>query len=220
MTITVDVIIPSFTNEKTAPILKNCIQSLRLSEQYISFNVILIESNLDTIGDDHGQNLTISYDWEKFNYNHALNLGLKFCQNEFVVLANNDLIFYPQWMMHIIVAAYLNPEVKSFSPWNSMWAWHERCFPNNSDQYLLGYEIGRHLAGWCIVAKREIFKKITLNERVDFWYSDNVYADELQANNMLHALVAPSRVDHITSQTKVLTPEEQTMAFLQYKNLI
>jgi hypothetical protein len=189
---TVDVIIPSFTNEKTALILKNCIQSLRLSEQYISFNVILIESNQDTLGDDHGQNLTVSY----------------------------DLIFYPQWMMHIIVAAYLNPEVKSFSPWNSMWSWHERCFPNNSEQYLLGYEIGRHLAGWCIVAKREIFKKINLSERVDFWYSDNVYADDLQANNIPHALVAPSRVDHITSQTKVLTPEEQAMAFLQYKDLI
>jgi hypothetical protein len=51
-----------------------------------------------------------------------------------------------------------------------------------------------------------------------FWYSDNVYADELLKHGIKHALVTRSKVDHIVSQTKVLTADEANSARLEYLN--
>lgn len=217
-TIKVDVVIPSKSDSHIVPIMKNCIDSLRKSEENISFNIIVIESGADII--ELGQDLTINFDQEKFNYNHALNQGLSVCENEWVILANNDLIFHKGFMLEILLAHAKRPDFLSFSPWNNMWAWHQRAyslefnfkFPDIIEGYRICYEI----AGWCIIAKREIFNTISLSERVDFWYSDNVYADSLIANNIRHALVTKSKVDHITSQTKIVSPIEAAKAYQDY----
>jgi hypothetical protein len=80
-------------------------------------------------------------------------------------------------------------------------------FPEARDYYE-GYGVGYELAGWCIVARREIFEIIDLSDRVDFWFSDNIYADELQKHNLKHLLVKNSRVDHTVSKTLLTLPPE------------
>lgn len=215
--IVVDVIIPSRTDEKITPILRDCINSIRESEETIKFNIIVVESGDKIV--DLGQNKTVKYDSEIFCYNHALNLGLKASNNSWVVLANNDLIFKKDWMHEIIIARNMCPTIESFSPWNDMWNWHPRVFPNCELDIIEGYRIGAEIAGWCIVARRSIFDRVQLSERVRFWYSDNVYADELVKHGIKHALITRSKVDHIVSQTKVVSADEAIESHNDYVKL-
>jgi len=211
--ITVDIVIPSKTIPSIYLLLEKCISSLRQSEQGIKFNVIVVESGPDFVC--KGQDITIAYDRDEFNYNHALNQGLEKCSSDWVILANNDLIFHKNFMMEIMAANALYPEIKSFSPWNSMYNWHENLFPN-PEKIEIGYRICHEVAGWCIIARREIFDVIRLSEAVSFWYSDNIYADALIENNILHALARDSKVDHMVSQTKQVSHEEAAESFRRY----
>lgn len=210
----VDVIIPCKTCGNTVAMTLNCIQSLRQSEDEIDFNVVIVESGENII--DVGQNDTIKYPKAKFCYNHALNMGLKNTESNWVVLANNDLIFKKGWMTEIIIAHNIRKDIESFSPWNDMWDWHRRYYGDVYPDILEGHRIGIELAGWCIVARRRIFERVKLSERVDFWYSDNVYADDLLTHGIKHALVTGSKVDHIVSQTHAVTAEESYISRLQY----
>jgi GT2 family glycosyltransferase len=214
----VDVIIPSKTCGKTLPMMINCIKSLRNSQDRIQFNIVVVESGEQII--DVGQNMSIKYPHDRFCYNHALNLGLAQTKNEWVVLANNDLIFKPGWMHEIIIAHNLRKDIESFSPWNDMWDWHPRYFGNIYPPIIEGYRIGIELAGWCIVARRRIFEEIKLSERVNFWYSDNVYADDLMKHGIKHALVTGAKVDHIVSQTHSVSAEEARASREEYFNNI
>ena len=195
----VDVIIPSKTSDQMAPILMQCISSLKSSEPTIKFNAVVVESG------EHralGQDRTIAYDQDIFCYNHALNLGINSTQNEWVILANNDLIFHPYFMSEILNAHAFHPDIQSFSPWNNMDGWHDSAMSNYpyADLYV-GYDTSYRLAGWCIIVRREVLNRIDLNERCRLWYSDNIYSDELQRYGIQHALIRQSRVDHLCTQT-------------------
>jgi GT2 family glycosyltransferase len=210
----VDVIIPSKTCIRTLPMIINCIGSLRESEDNIQFNVVIVESGEHIV--DMGQNMTISYPKARFCYNHALNMGLAKTENNWVVLANNDLIFKKNWMTEIIIAHNQRKDIESFSPWNDMWDWHRRYYGDFYPNIIEGHRIGIELAGWCIIARRRIFEQVKLSERVNFWYSDNVYADDLLTHGIKHALVTGSKVDHIVSQTHVVTAEESYTSRQEY----
>jgi len=214
--LTVDVVIPSKTNISNYDMLENCISSLRQSEKNIKFNICIVESGPNFI--DKGQDITIKYDRDIFCYNHALNQGIAKGSSEWIILANNDLIFKNNFMVEILLANHMNPEIMSFSPWNSMWYWHERIYGtfHPTEKIIEGYRIGHELTGWCIIVKRAIFNKIELSEGVKFWYSDNVYADALLEAGLRHALVTGSKVDHIVSQTKVMTGLEMNQAYHEY----
>jgi len=195
----VDVIIPSKTSEKLAPLLTQCILSLRASESDITFNVVVIESGEMFVC---GQDKTIMYDMDYFCYNHALNIGISATKSDWVILANNDLIFHPKFMSEIIFYSVMMPDVKSFSPWNSHGGWHDTLFAGFPlNRAFFGYRTCYELTGWCIIVRREILEAIELSERVNFWYSDNVYGDELSRIKMRHALIRESKVDHLCSQT-------------------
>jgi glycosyltransferase involved in cell wall biosynthesis len=194
----VDVIIPSKTNDNNWPMVCRTISSLRASESLFDFNVYLVES-----GDylPCGQDYSIEYDRDHFSYNRALNLGIQAVSSDWLVMANNDLYFHPNWFSEIMRVNKSNPDLVSFSPWNNYNNWHPNLFLNNDSNIIRGYRICRELAGWCIVAKRSVMQTIDLDERCSLWFSDNIYADELIKHDFNHALIASSKVDHLTSQT-------------------
>lgn len=213
----IDVIIPSYTNNVTKAMVKNCIISLRESEKSISFNVVIIESKNCIV--DVGADKTIYYCDTPFVYNRSLNIGIKETKNEWIILANNDLIFHHHWMTAILQAHDKYPNIKSFTPWNNQWNWHPSIFGKPQTDIIEGYRICQELGGWCIVCKRDIFDTITLSERVKFWYSDNVYADALIEAGIKHALVTNSYVDHLISKTKVVSQLEAIQAYNEYCNI-
>jgi glycosyltransferase involved in cell wall biosynthesis len=199
----VDIIIPSKTSAQFADMVKRCITSLRESEDsFIAFNVILVESEHDS--PVHvGQDKTLWWSEDRnFNYNGALNMGIRDSRNDWVVLANNDVVFKPGWFTEMLRLNAKYPHLKSFSPWNDYDNWHPVRFPNvTTEEYIIDDRICCGMAGWCIVTKREVLSKITLSERVELWYSDNIYADELRRIKQPHALAVRSKVDHLVSQT-------------------
>lgn len=141
-------------------------------------------------------NQYVIYEGE-FNYNHALNEGLKYRKSEFQILANNDILFKPGWSRigHIMrTNEYLSASALSND-------FRQRCFQRGSFAYE-GYTIGFQLAGWCIFTDKKLWDKIgTLDEKHMFWFSDNVYAEQLKAKNIKHALICSVQVDHLGSRT-------------------
>lgn len=216
----IDVIIPSRTTIKTKHLLSGCINSLFASEKEIFFNVVIIESAEELNQKYFGESLRIRYPDEKFVYNKALNIGINATNSEWIVLANNDLIFNAGWFSRILdVYNDYCGEYKSFSPWNNMYSWHESIYGTTNLKMIPGYSVCRELCGWCIVCRREIFDIINLSEEVDFWYSDNIYGDALIMAGIKHALVVNSKVDHITSQTHQVTELEAMKSHLDYCNI-
>jgi hypothetical protein len=78
-------------------------------------------------------------------------------------------------------------------------------------QYIEGYGIGRELLGWCIVADMKLFDMIgNLDEGCEFWYSDNLYAEQLKHSGIRHCVVGGRLVDHVESVTlRTKTQAEQ-----------
>lgn len=160
----------------------------------VPVNVILVETHEKTAY--HNVNKTIMYKGE-FNYNHALNLGIAAGKADIVIMANNDLLFQRGWSsigQTMIDNDYLSASALSND-------FRQRPFKRGNYAYE-GYLIGMQLTGWCIFAQRKLFERIgKLDEGVRFWYSDNVYAEQLQAEGIAHALICNVNVLHLGSRT-------------------
>lgn len=160
----------------------------------VPVNVILVETfrRHNYTGVDHH----IMYEG-KFCYNKCLNEGLRHATGDVVIMANNDIHFVKGWSTigrSMIDNGYLSASALSASPRQSGF--------KRGDYVYEGYLIGIHLTGWCIFAQRKLFDIIgKLDERVNFWYSDNVYADQLKKHNIKHGLICNVTVLHYTSQT-------------------
>lgn len=165
------------------------IKTLIESEQNIQFNIFVVEGN-ENVKYDFPNTKTL-HTWMEFNYNAYMNFALSKGNAPYVVLCNNDLSYEKNWATNIIKEMKLNPKIVSASPFcpgvNVM---------NGSNTHV-GYAVRKQLNGWCIFAKREVFKHIgKLDEGVAFWFSDNIYADQLAFHGLTHALVQNSVVHH------------------------
>jgi len=168
-------------------------------------NVILVETFKEC--EYHNVNKLVNYEGE-FNYNRALNLGLKDAEGDIAILANNDIIFQKGWSSigHTMQAnGYLSASALSADV-------RQKAFKRGDFAYE-GYLVGFHLTGWCIFVDRKIFKKIgKLDETFNFWYSDNAYADQLIKNKITHALICNVTVLHYVSRT--LAKEKADIRYL------
>jgi hypothetical protein len=103
----IDVVILSKTStENLFNILKETVKSLHDSETEFKFNVIIVESNKN-IKEMFGDRLySIKAKFVippvlNFNYNLFLNIGLRESNNEFVLISNNDVIYFKNWFRNI-----------------------------------------------------------------------------------------------------------------------
>lgn len=158
-------------------------------------NVILIETSEAKVSYPNVDKL-IRYKGE-FNYNRALNQGLQYRKSEFQILANNDIIFHSGWSRIgkiMKTNGYLSASALSNDA-------RQQHFQRGDFSYE-GYFIGFQLAGWCIFTDKKIWDRIgKLSERHKFWFSDNVYGEQLKAEGIPHVLICSVQVDHLGSQT-------------------
>jgi len=133
-----------------------------------------------------------------FNYNKCLNFGIKHAKGDYYAACNNDLVFTFDWwakLRPIFALGYgsLSPlERRTAKEYGLVEGYH----------YHEGYQIRKHLTGWCFVITKEAYKTIgKFDESVMFWYSDNIYADQLIHKDIKHAIVCCSFVDHVESYT-------------------
>lgn len=158
-------------------------------------NVILIETFEKH--EYRGVNELILYD-EPFNYNRCLNTGLKHRKNDVQILANNDLVFVKGWSV-------IGEEMKEYGILSAS-AISDSVFHRGlkveKGMGIPGYEISKHFTGWCLFQDAKIWDKVSkLDERFEFWYSDNIHAEQLQRAKIEHWLLCCAQVNHVTSQT-------------------
>lgn len=185
-----DLIIVSQSKGELIAMTERCIESTRQDDA--DLNIILIETSGNHY--DYDVDKILMYEGE-FNYNRALNLGLQHVKGDVHILANNDLIFYSGWSVigelmqsnGYHSASALSQDVKGFKRGYFVYE---------------GYEIGKHVTGWCLFMDRHCHAEIgKLDETCSFWYSDNLYACQLKAEGIRHGLFCNIQIDHITSRT-------------------
>ena len=205
MLTTIDVVIPVRTDsEHDRVITQTSINSLFDSRPpQMDFNVVVCEQVKGAPLYDHVK-MTVHYDFP-FNFNKVLNLGASHCQNKYIIFSNNDLLYTWNFVVPLFVAA--QGGYKSLSPTDP------RSDKPTKEMYVEGYGIGKELKGWCIFCEREMFDSIGgFDDRVNFWYSDDLYAEQLKKANVMHARVSNSFVIHfesatISKQTRALKSE-------------
>jgi GT2 family glycosyltransferase len=207
----IDVVMPAdSTRIGLRTMTQDTINSLIASED-MEFNIVVVDGNKNTEGFAGAK--TITYDFP-FNYHRCVNLGLQYGNSDVVAICNNDLLFDRFWLTKTLVA--MGETYLSASPNNKA---------STQKGVIVGYDVARILLGWCIVVKRKIFEQIgKLDEVVSFWYSDNVYAEQLRRAGIKHILVLDARVTHLTSRTlremrdKHLITVNQKKIFNNWKN--
>lgn len=219
----VDVIILSYAkNVQLRKITEEAIVTLLNSEESIKFNVIVVESNIDCSPFEF-ENCNTIYPKKKFGYNKYMNIALDLTKNKYVCLCNNDLIFHKGWASEILYQFQTDQTLMSASPICSNVSNSKYPKINSGNYY--GYEIGKHVSGWCIFLDRRIINKIgKLDESFKFWYCDNDYANTLMKFNIKHVLISTAIVDHLNSRTLISETQDsqarlmnQDFLYYQYK---
>jgi GT2 family glycosyltransferase len=176
----------------------DCINSLMKTENTISKEIVLIESNKDYFNFDYQYPdfVTVIMPESDFNFHKFLNIGIKASKGNYIALCNNDLIFYENWFSKILEVAKKNKDILSFSPTGTT------PLLNEKKEFSLGYKVRTHINGWCIIVKKELFDKIgILDEKFDFYFADNDYAMTLKWHNVKHARIHNSHVVHLEKKS-------------------
>lgn len=203
----VDVIILSNTKDvRYYNMLKQCLKSIKLSSNVLT-KTIVVETNKKLKDKQDILNLPIDHfivpDDETFNYNRYQNYGLEYSDSNFICFSNNDVVYGRDTLETLV--KYLSI-YDSVSPW-------ER---NMSSKFFKtrgiyeGYATRQFVTGWCFMTKRSTLDKIgKFDERFSFWFADDDYSKMLQVNELKHALIGDTTVDHLVSQSHDLWPEEE-----------
>lgn len=126
----------------------------------------------------------------RFHYNAFANHGARFGDADWIMVANNDLVFHDGWLHALLAADHL--VVSPRCP---------RAHPNVGSN-ITGTQTGLHLAGWCFMIRRSLWELIGgFDEACSFWCSDDVVIEQVAAVGVLPMLVSASRVEHLGSVT-------------------
>lgn len=224
----IDVVIISWAkSEELLQVTKDGLDSLFENDKGITYHVYIVESNKDIKYEDMSEyqrkwmhTIETVYTEETFGYNKYLNIGRRLGNSPYVALCNSDLTYEENWATSIIEQMEIHNAL-SASPWCPQ---TQGTNENHTHNVYVGTRVRTELAGWCIVQKREIYKIIEdLNEGVSFWYSDNIYADELNMRGIRHILVPTSVVNHHEfnlgkTGSSLSHEEQQKITLLEFKN--
>jgi len=206
----IDVICLTNTNDQYFYDLTNTtLDTLLSTEGDYNFNIKLIESNKKSEFKYNQPNLVTIIPKEEFHYNRFLNIGLKECNGEWVLIINNDLVFTKDWLNNIMSEHRLNPDIVSFSPFEPNFAeYHNPSLYKEGNVYV-GYTTKVELLGWCILVKKSVLDTIgNFDERFNFWCQDDDYGLTLKKHNFKHAIIKDSIVYHVESQSYTLIKKE------------
>ena len=177
----------------------SCISSFLESalEAAVDCEVVLVESNSSANYDYNFENFQIIFPNEVFNFHKFLNLGVAHATGDYYVLSNNDVVYDVNFVKSInnIIHKYYN--IHSFSPYDYT-SNKLRKTIIEQNEIVEGYEIQKHLTGWCIVMFNKVFEKIGgLDVKFNFYYADNDYAMSLIKYDIKHALITNSYATHL-----------------------
>lgn len=207
---TIDVIILSYAkNDSIIKMNNDCIDSLNSSSNNHNFNILLIETESTKEYKYTQENVTVIQPKIEFNYNKFLNIGLKECKNDWVLISNNDTIYHKNFLESLLDANNKDSQILSMSPMDDGWHRHQLFDKSISIHY--GYRTSYEIAGWSILVNRIALEKLgSFDEQFTFWYQDNDYAKSLEINGIKHALITESKVTHLLSKShNLIEPEKK-----------
>lgn len=196
----IDVIILTNSNtDFSVRMTRRTIQTILDSETEIQFNIIVVESciNSENKYQDIAQHFVLPN--EPFNYNKFLNIASKYCKGDWVVISNNDVSYEYGWLSEIFKVHESRPDIESFSPRDPLYfmAFWSYEFVGTKSTYIEHYQVSKYLMGWSLVIKKGAFDKILpFDEQFDMYYQDNDYAEVLKLKGIKHALVRRSIASH------------------------
>lgn len=217
----IDIVITSDCERKEhKQLTDNCIASLVASQPYEdAFNIIVVEGYSKFMDNQHTHDhCMLALPREPFHYNRYLIAGSKCGNAEWVALCNNDLLFDKGWFTALNAAFNAHyGAFKSFGPWCPLT--HPQTM-QGSNSYYIGYRIAHELTGWCIIVRRELWERMDINQKPEFWYCDNAYADELRRLGEPNMLIRSCIVTHLGSQTIKDLPKAELsrLTYNQKKN--
>lgn len=154
----------------------------------LAVNVIVMEG----VNGVQYNNATTVEQRTPFGYNTIANDGARLGSAEWIMVANNDLIFTNGWA-HALIAAN-HPLVSPKEPND----------PRQRDitEDTVGDRTGRNLSGWCFMVKRSLWEKIGgFDERFKYFCADDSVIEQCKAEGIQPMLVVDSIVHHLQSKT-------------------
>jgi GT2 family glycosyltransferase len=205
----VDVIILSYAKDNSiVEMNNNCIDSLNSSSDEHKFNIILIETDSTKEFKYKQENVKVIQPGIEFNYNKFLNIGLKECTNDWILISNNDTIYHKHFLENMFDIQKTETTLLSMSPMDDTWFRHNTFDKQNPVYY--GYRTSYELTGWSILVNKKVFDIIgEFDEEFTFWYQDNDYSNNLIKHKIKHALITNSKVTHLLNRSHGLIERDK-----------
>lgn len=224
----VDVIILSnTTNNELFDILKQTVDSIHDSEILHKFNIIVVESckEVSSLFTHRLAEIRAKFiipKVPKFNYNLYLNIGLRECKNEFVLISNNDVIYYKDWFTAIAKQFEIDPKLMSVSPIDRKWHRHTESFFSSLKELHIGTRTSYEFTGWSFIVRRKLFDHLgTFDERFAFYYQDNDWVEMYNLNDVKHGLCTSSNIHHLLSKSHcTIKEEDRKLCDMDYQHAI
>ena len=184
-------------------ITQRALDTLRESEPLLDMHQILVETWPDAAPYAGVTTVRPPADCP-LNYNRYLNLGLVAGTSPFIACCNNDLVFEPGWLTSNLAAFAAQVEIQCLSSKSPLEYGNQPYKPHT--RFTRGLHPGRrvmtHLSGWCYTIRRSLLDKIgPFDETVAFWYSDCLFAAQLERYGIMNYLNAESHVQHLHRQS-------------------
>jgi hypothetical protein len=168
----------------------------------LPINVIVLEQQIGHIY----RHVDTIYAPEPFNYNAFANRGAASGVAQWIMVANNDLVFQDGWLHRLLAANH--PVVSPKCPGD----------PRQQDiiENTVGTINATHFSGWCYMLTRKLWQRLGgLNEAQRFWCSDDVVIEQLTAAGIQPMLVADAHVKHLVSATLNTQPNRDELTWGQ-----
>lgn len=203
------VMLASTTDRHSACVTHTAIQTaIDNVHPHQTLNVIVVEQNPTVTHPD--ADLTVHRSGP-FNFNAAANFGARLGCAPNILVANNDLVFGPDWLTPLLEARH--PIVSARCPVDI----RQRDFTVNTK----GGRVGHHLSGWCYMMSRAFYTKIGgLDEEFTFWCADDVVVEQCRQAGILPMIVPASEVTHLGSYTLNTHPDFDDLTWAQVDRFI
>lgn len=194
---TIDVIILSYCKDNSIREMNmNCIDSINNSSKNYKFNIVLVETDSQKKHTYPQPNVKVIQPKEKFNYNRFLNIGLNHCNNNWVLITNNDTVYSKKFIDHMMSAHENDPQLLSMSPMDNNSGYQTDLGFDKDVHY--GYEIMKQLVGWSILLNKKVLDIIgKFDEDFTFLYQDADYGKKLEKNLIKHGCVTNAKAKHL-----------------------
>lgn len=188
------------TDASMREMTQNAIDTCIAGANQLPVNIIVIEQSPNV----SYNNATTMFHNADFNYNAFANLGSRNGKADWVMIANNDLVFHHGWLHELLSAG------------NDVVSPHERRDPRQSDitRDTQGTTNGKHFSGWCFMIRRKLWEDIGgFDEEFPFWFADDSVIEQVVSRGVMPMVVKRALVDHLGSTTFLKLPREDQEAF-------